>query len=129
MLHGLSSLSGSTNQQLTEPTAMNTTELLLKREKTSLVRRPCWQETLEVPSSAAAMFLRRTMMRAQISRSELTLHTPATHTTELARLNIPDKVAQYLTGHAMGHDVHRRVDLHYTPELSTLKEVLEKVRF
>lgn len=81
-------------------------------------------------SGAVSMLFRRIMHRAQISRPELTLHSVRhTFTTELARLNVPDKVAHYLTGHAMGHDVHSRVYLHYTPELSTLKETLEKVRF
>ncbi len=81
-------------------------------------------------SSAVSMFFRRIMRRAKIDRPELTLHSVRhTYATEFARLNVPDKVAQYLTGHAMGHDVHSRVYMHYAPELSTLKEALEKVRF
>lgn len=81
-------------------------------------------------SGAVSMFFRRIMHRAQINRPELTLHSVRhTFTTELARLNVPDKVAHYLTGHAMGHDVHSRVYLHLTPDPPTLQEALEKVRF
>lgn len=125
MLHELSSLSVSTTRQLTEPIAMNTTGLLLKRGETELARRHCWQATLEALSSTVSLLFSWIMKRAQFSRPELTPHS-VHHTTVLAQLNIPSKSAQYLTGHAMGRDVHSRVYLYYTPDLPPIKEALGK---
>lgn len=81
-------------------------------------------------SAAVSAFFRRVMTHAKIRQPELTLHSVRhTYVTELARLGVPDKVAQYLTGHAMGHDVHSRVYLHFKPDLPTLSNALEKIQF